>query len=381
MATQLLLAAGATGLALLALVGWLLWRSWSRSADARLAAAVGEMNARMDAIVRELSAALEHAEDESRRHRTLAELATSLDVDDVLARTLYAVTASVPADAAVVSLAGAADGKPLVATLGLSREEAERQGVVAGPPDGRRARSITIAYRYDVERDSAEDLIRAGVAVPLVVDDEEIGALAAFTRARARTFSDDEVHELEQLAARATPAIRNALSFRDARQLADLDALTGLHNRRFFHETLAREVGRAQRYGRKLALLVLDTDDFKAVNDRIGHLAGDAVLAEIAERIRTVVRTADIPCRVGGDEFAVLLPESTHAEADKLYRRLHRAVSSRPVGGETVFLSAGVAELTPEDDARSFFERADEALYGAKAAGKAKLVAADAGSS
>jgi diguanylate cyclase (GGDEF)-like protein len=143
-------------------------------------------------------------------------------------------------------------------------------------------------------------------------------------------------------------------SFREARQLADLDALTGLHNRRFFHETLAREVARAHRYERQLALIVFDLDDFKVVNDKIGHLAGDSVLAEAAERIRSVVRSADVACRVGGDEFGVILPESTLEDADQLYRRIQHAVSSRPIGqAGTLYLSAGVAELRPADDAVS----------------------------
>ena len=154
------------------------------------------------------------------------------------------------------------------------------------------------------------------------------------------------IRELEELAKRAGPAIENARRFREARKLADLDALTGLHNRRYFHETLAREVARAQRYSRQLALIVFDLDDFKAINDRIGHLSGDAVLAETAERVRDVVRSADIACRVGGDEFAVILPESSTADADQLYHRLRGAVSSRPVGqAGRLFLSAGIAEL------------------------------------
>src|SRR5204863_6927856 len=112
-----------------------------------------------------------------------------------------------------------------------------------------------------------------------------------------------------------------------------LDALTSLHNRRYFHETLGREVARAHRYDRRLALILLDLDDFKVVNDRIGHLAGDAVLAEIAERVREVVRSADIACRVGGDEFAVILPESELEDGDQLYRRIQAAVSARPIEG------------------------------------------------
>ena len=167
-----------------------------------------------------------------------------------------------------------------------------------------------------------------------------------FTRRKGHEYADDDVRQLETLALRAGPAIENARRFREARQLADLDALTGLHNRRYFHETLARECARAHRYERKLALIVFDLDDFKEINDRIGHLAGDTVLAEAAERVRDVVRTADIACRVGGDEFAVILPESSLNDADQLYRRIQNAVSSRPLGqAGKLYLSAGVAEL------------------------------------
>ncbi len=106
-------------------------------------------------------------------------------------------------------------------------------------------------------------------------------------------------------------------------------------------------------------------------------MAGDAVLAGAAERIRDVVRTADIACRVGGDEFAVIIPESTLTDADQLYRRVLAAVSSRPIGrAGRLFLSGGVAELRAEDDATSFFERADQALYRAKNDGKGRLIAA-----
>src|SRR5215468_7262802 len=234
-----------------------------------------------------------------------------------------------------------------------------------------------MSYEYGPEGEDADgEAIRSGVAVPLPGETAQLGLLTIFTRANDTRLGEAQVNELEELALRAGPAIENARRFREARQLADLDALTGLHNRRYFHETLAREVARAHRYDRNLALIVFDLDDFKGINDRIGHLSGDGVLAEAAERIRDVVRSADIACRVGGDEFAVILPESTLADADQLYRRLQAAVSARPVGqaGRLSF-SAGVAELQPDDDPTAFFERSDEALYRAKERGKAQVVA------
>ncbi|MGZ4290763.1 MAG: GGDEF domain-containing protein, partial [Gaiellaceae bacterium] len=220
--------------------------------------------------------------------------------------------------------------------------------------------------------------IHAGLAVPLEESGVRIGYLTVFTRSRDRRFDDDDVRRLEELSLRAAPAIENARRFLEARQLADLDALTGLHNRRYFHETLARECARAHRYARRLALIVFDFDDFKDVNDRIGHLAGDAVLAEASERVQEVVRSADIPCRVGGDEFAVVLPESGIEQAHQLFTRIQNAISGRPIGqAGRLNVSAGVTEIQAEDDSISFFERADEALYRAKEAGKGRSMPAE----
>ena len=116
---------------------------------------------------------------------------------------------------------------------------------------------------------------------------------------------------------------------------------------------------------------MFDLDDFKRINDRIGHLAGDAVLAEVAARLRSVVRSTDIACRVGGDEFAVILPESTRDDAEHLADRIERAVSSEPIAKSgTLKISAGVAELSPDDTSSDLFKRADEDLYRAKAASK-----------
>ncbi len=356
------------------------WRS-DNSTDERVAEVVASLNARMDELGKELAGALERAEEEGRRSRIFGELAGSIDLDEVLSRTLEAAGALPGADAALLMLPDQQGGKPLVATLGLSVEEAERHAIT-GPPDGRLARSISMSYTYpELERQATEredGVIHAGLAVPLPGETSTLGYLTVFTRTKGHQYSDDDVRQLETLALRAGPAIENARRFREARQLADLDALTGLHNRRYFHETLARECSRAHRYERKLSLIIFDLDDFKEINDRIGHLAGDSVLSEAAERVRDVVRTADIACRVGGDEFAVILPESSLDDADQLYRRIQNAISSRPLGqGGKLFLSAGVAELRAEDDPVAFFQRADDALYRAKEAGKGRVVSAN----
>ena len=357
-----------------ALVFWAVRRS-TRFADERVASVVADMNVRMEDMIRELGDALERVQEEDRRNRVLGELADSVDLDDVLTRTLETAGALDGVDAALVSVT-IHDDHPVVATLGLSAEEGQRQ-VITGPPDGRDVRSIAIAYRYGPAQVS-DRAIHAGIAVPLRADGAVNGYLAVFTRSLERTFDDADVGDLEQLAIRAAPAIENARRFRELRDLADYDALTGLHNQRFFHETLAREVARAERYGRSLTLIVLDLDDFKQVNDRFGHLAGDDVLADIGRRLRDVVRSADIACRVGGEEFAVILPESRRSDAEQLYGRLETSLAARAsaqVGPLT--LSAGVAELRANEDAKELFQRADDALYRAKAAGKGRVVSDD----
>jgi diguanylate cyclase (GGDEF)-like protein len=334
------------------------------------------------ATTRDLLEALQEAREETRRTRELAEVAATVDLDTVLNRVLENAGRLLGVDAAMLVLpeeSGVADSEPLVATTGMSSEEAVRQPL-SGSPAGQSARAVRIAYSYTREETEANgELIRGGVSVPLRDDEgEAIGTLAVFWRGEEREATDEELAVLEELAKHAGPAIENARQFHKARQLADLDALTGLHNRRYFHETLARECSRAHRYNRQLALVVLDIDDFKSINDRIGHLAGDAVLAAVAERVQSVIRSADVACRVGGDELAVILPESTLADAEQLYRRVQFAVASRPLGPfERIHLSAGLAELNPEDDAKTLFERADEALYRAKGSGKGRFTAAD----
>ena len=298
------------------------------------AAILAKRKAALEAEIRRLRA----SEGSTRR-----ELSGSLDLDDVVARVLDDALGLDEVEAAVLTLAGDERGG-MVKSAGMSVEEAERRG------------------------ESGSKL-----SVPLEGDLGELGSLSVYSGA-GRNLEQEIGAQLAALGHRAAPALDNAFRYREARKLADTDGLTALRNRRYCHETLQRECTRAQRYGRSLALLVLDLDDFKAINERVGHLAGDAVLAETAARVRGVLRASDVACRVGGDEFAIILPEAGAQQAAQLYRRVEEAVSADPIGSiPRLTLSGGVAELTEHDDAKTFFERADEALYRAKSAGKAQL--------
>jgi diguanylate cyclase (GGDEF)-like protein len=345
-------------------------------ADERAAEAVRRLADGMHDTMRELAGAVESARDVPRGGHFATELSASLDLDEVARRTIEAAASIAGVDAVLLDASGPR-GDGLSAAFELPAEEAARTAVSLPENDNLRAVEVTYRYRID-DVDASAPVVRSGVVLPVRADGMAVGTLSAFTRTAGRPLGDDEIEHLERLAFRAGPALDNARRFAEARALADLDALTGLHNHRYFHEMLGREVARALRYSRRLSLIVLDLDDFKAVNDRVGHLQGDAVLAEVAGRIRMVVRSADLACRVGGDEFAVLLPESARSDAELLAGRIARAVRGQAIGqAGTLNLSAGIAELRPNEDAQSLFERADEALYRAKELGKARTVAAN----
>ena len=188
--------AGLGALALL-LLGLLVLRlRRESSAEERVAEVVASLNSRMDELGAELATALERAEEEGRRSRIFGELAGSIDLDEVLTRTLEAAGALHETDAALVMLPDPVEGKPIVATLGLSVEEAERHAIT-GPPDGRVARSISISYTYpQLESENADALIYAGLAVPMLVDGGALGYLTIFTRQAGHEFDEDDVREL-----------------------------------------------------------------------------------------------------------------------------------------------------------------------------------------
>jgi diguanylate cyclase (GGDEF)-like protein len=339
--------------------------------NVELVRAVDEMRHKMDELAQDLSEALDRAERETRRNRLFGELGGSIDLEEVMDRVLDAAMELPDIDAAMMVVEGQG-GAPVVSTRGMTPQETAKPPTsgVAGALSG----TITVSYRYGRDHESPSDqLIRGGVFIPLIGRElRPIGTLSLFWRRSDHEPDAQQVEQAEGLAESSIAAIENARRYGEARKLAETDALTGLYNQRFFHETLRREVLRAQRYERNLALIVFDLDDFKSINDEIGHLAGDRVLSQAAERLREAVRSVDVACRIGGDEFAVILPESGAEDADQLYRRVHSAMRGTALGpdGERLRISAGIAELEHGDTAASLFERADGALYRAKDLGK-----------
>ena len=170
-------------------------------------------------------------------------------------------------------------------------------------------------------------------------------------------------------------ALDNARLHRLVERQAVTDGLTELANRRQFEQALAAEINRAERFGGMLALVLADLDNFKQVNDRYGHQAGDEVLRRFADVLRDTVRD-------GGEEFAVLLPQTDMEGAERLAERLRQAVAERPMTtrpGALVACTAsfGVASFPESSTPAALFAAADEALYRAKAAGKNRVVCAE----
>jgi len=171
---------------------------------------------------------------------------------------------------------------------------------------------------------------------------------------------------------------------REYRFQATIDSLTELFNRHWLGKMLPRLVERSHRSSEPLSLLMFDIDHFKRVNDKLGHPAGDAVLREVATRLRAGIRALDLPARYGGEEFVLVCPGTGGDAAAGLAERLRGEIAARPISvataGETreaaVTISAGVAEAGPCDDANALIQRADEALYQAKRGGRNRVCVA-----
>jgi diguanylate cyclase (GGDEF)-like protein len=214
------------------------------------------------------------------------------------------------------------------------------------------------------------EVFRGSVAAPVRVHDRLWGAVLVATGEAERLPPDTEAR-LAAFADLVALAIGNAEARAELSRRAATDPLTGLLNRGVFEERLAEEVARSRRHGRELALALLDLDGFKAVNDIHGHMTGDAVLRETAARLGARAREGDVLARVGGEEFAWLMPETDGMEAWQAMERARAALAGAPfpeVGRVTI--SAGVCGLAQADGGPSLYRQADAALYWAKHHGR-----------
>ena len=191
---------------------------------------------------------------------------------------------------------------------------------------------------------------------------------------RNEPFSPEEVELFRIFALQGEAALKNLLLFEKVKSLAIRDGLTGLYNYRHFHEVLTHQVEVSRRYDWPLSLLFLDIDNFKIINDTRGHLEGDLVLKALANFLQNKVRQADMLCRYGGEEFVVLMPQSSRAQAFYLADRLREEIATTPIplshGEISITVSIGLSGLKPHMTGEDLVKAADAALYRAKRSGK-----------
>jgi diguanylate cyclase (GGDEF)-like protein len=347
----------------------------------RLAATFNRMTREMQAYVGALTA----SRDQLRGHldmlgRTLSSTHDLHRILGVILQTARAVTGARSGAVLLVeqdALVGISDDVPLRVPLG-----AGLLGTVAATGTPQRG-------RVGLDRPALapeEPTCQTYVAVPLRGPDSVRGVLALYDRLGADEFDDTDVATLRTFAGQAAIAVENVRMHEEAQRLSHTDPLTGLYNYRTLKDSLRREVERANRFGHRLCVLVLDLDRFKDVNDSFGHAAGDAVLVEFARRVRAEIREVDLAFRQGGEEFVLLLPETDAGGGVIVAERLCAAIRATPMvvpprlpasrshklgSGVPVTVSVGVA-VFPDDgtSGAAVMEAADDALYAAKAAGR-----------
>jgi len=243
----------------------------------------------------------------------------------------------------------------------------------------------------DVTKDDRYELtapdVRSEIALPLVTGDTPIGVLLV-SSPRVAAFGPDDEQVLALFAGQLSAALANARTYRAQREAAVRDDRTGLYNHRYFREVLDHELASAERHRTPLSLLLIDLDDLKGINDRHGHDVGDAVIARVARLMTGERRRTDVAARIGGEEFALLLPETAGAEALAIAERLRAdaALETVALSGAMVTLSGATIGFTisvgvatfPDSasDAPSLRRAADMAMYEAKRAGRDRVAGA-----
>jgi diguanylate cyclase (GGDEF)-like protein/PAS domain S-box-containing protein len=218
---------------------------------------------------------------------------------------------------------------------------------------------------------------RSFVGVPLIIRDQVVGVLS-MQNYQPDAYTPDQIRLLETIATQAAIAVENARLFEQMKELAITDSLSRLYNRHHFFDLAHSEIERARRYKRALAMIMMDIDHFKVINDTFGHTVGDQVLQALADQCRHTLRTIDIVGRYGGEEFVIVMPETHLEDAQRVAERLRQAIASievaAPKGIARITVSQGVAGL---DDTHTTLEAlldcADQALYAAKQEGRNRV--------
>jgi diguanylate cyclase (GGDEF)-like protein len=216
------------------------------------------------------------------------------------------------------------------------------------------------------------------ISIPMISYGQPLGLLILSSRER-NFFAHTEIQPLESVADIFASAIQNANYVQRVKQLAYLDGLTGIFNRRYFETRITEEIERARRFGSELAVVMVDVDKFKSLNDTYGHLLGDEVLRQVSSLLSKQIRKIDVVCRYGGEEFVILLPQTALEQALHVADKLRRAVEEWQFPGvpRTLTISGGVAVFPNHGNTRDeLVKTADAALYAAKESGRNRILSA-----
>jgi diguanylate cyclase (GGDEF)-like protein len=263
-------------------------------------------------------------------------------------------------------------------------EELARQMIETGKP--------VFLATYHTPSDTAQpivaqELIAAGVhgviGAPIVAGETRLGALVLYSLSSARRFSVRYLSLVDAVGRQAGVAIQNSRLYEENQELAATDPLTGLYNRRHFYTLASHEFNMARRFNQSITAIMVDIDHFKRVNDTYGHLVGDIVLQNVANRCNESLRQSDILCRYGGEEFVILMIGTTLESALQIAERLRKRIADTPIETEgksiSITVSLGVAALGPYMHPVSLtgldilINRADQALFTSKQNGRNRV--------
>ena len=263
-------------------------------------------------------------------------------------------------------------------------EELARQMIETGKP--------VFLAAYHTPSDTAQpivaqELIAARVhgviGAPIVAGETRLGALVLYSLSSARRFSERYLSLVDAVGRQAGVAIQNSRLYEEIQQLAATDPLTGLYNRRHFYTLASHEFNMARRFNQSITAIMVDIDHFKRVNDTYGHLVGDIVLQNVANRCNESLRQSDILCRYGGEEFVILMIGTSLESALQIAERLRKRIADTPIETEgksiSITVSLGVAALGPYMHPVSLtgldilINRADQALFTSKQNGRNRV--------
>ncbi|MBN1578733.1 MAG: diguanylate cyclase [Chitinispirillaceae bacterium] len=327
-----------------------------------------------------------HVQDITSLYYFIRKLMLSLEITEIMRITLDEANRRMGSVLAVISVS--MPGVEEVFVMPSQGEIAEaqvipllvrfREQVIASTGNRRQTDGEPLPVIFKGRQGAAPDLDDViPLSVPMMVTDRVLGALTVFVKQPSPPA--DQSRFLYVYSSIVSSAVDHGYIALQARQQAKTDSLTGIANHRHFHETLDREIARANRHKSVFTLVLLDIDNFKKVNDTYGHQVGDAVLVDVTRRIMTMIRAGDVLSRYGGEEFGLILPDTDLVGAEALADRIRKAIASHPFTfaqreiGYTVSIGLAVYQGTEAVGKDRLIAAADRALYDSKEHGKNRL--------